>query len=233
MAKVTDIVSMSPDEFRMFLHTVIAESIFTAREVLLRLLNDAAASERRETLDSAFREFFCGYEGLALWLEEYEEDPLDSLEAHTALFKKLKRQREYILTNRKTTLKERIHRRTGRYLASDPMPSKRISDLPTDEFRGLLRGLVTQELFEVRERLIVLLAQHAPLKALDAAFREFFVAYEFLELLLEDYDYDPDEGLALRPEIIARLAQSDAEIKAGTAELIPVEEVMEELGMKW
>ena len=63
---------------------------------------------------------------MGFWFEEYEEDPLKGLDLHTPLAKKLKRQREYILANRKTTLEERIHRRMGVYLKSDPMPDKKI-----------------------------------------------------------------------------------------------------------
>ena len=58
------------------------------------------------------------------------------------------------------------------------------------------------------------------------------MCYLELEQFLEDYYYDPDEGLELRPEVAERLERSVAEVEAGTAELIPLEEVAKELGVK-
>lgn len=52
-------------------------------------------------------------------------------------------------------------------------------------------------------------------KELDIAFREFIVAYELLELALEDYHYDPDEGLEITPEFAEELDQIDTHLKAG------------------
>ena len=168
----------------------------------------------------------------AYWLENYEEDPLEGLTPDTPLAKKLKRQREYVLANRKTTLKERNFRRMGVYLNSDPMPEKKITELPPDEYRRLLRSLVAEELFPVRERLVVLLKQDPSDQELDLAFQELYVAYELLEVAFEDYHYDPDEGLEFRPEVIERIDQSIAEIEAGTAETISLEEVAKEFGVK-
>ena len=45
---------------------------------------------------------------------------------------------------------------------------------------------------------------------LKSAFFEFFVCYLELEQFLEDYYYDPDEGLELRPEVAERLERSVA-----------------------
>jgi hypothetical protein len=64
------------------------------------------------------------------------------------------------------------------------------------------------------------------------AFRELYVAYELLEVAFEDYHYDPDEGLELRPEVAERIDRSIAEIEAGTAKLISLEEVAKEFGVK-
>ena len=68
---------------------------------------------------------------------------------------------------------------------------------------------------------------------LRSEFLDFFVYYLELEQFFEDYDYNPDEGLELRPEVAERLERSVAEVEAGTAELIPIEEVAKELGLKW
>lgn len=168
----------------------------------------------------------------AFWLEKYEEDPLEGLTPDTLLAKKLRRQREYILANRKTTLKERNFRRMGLYLNSDPMAEKKITELPLDEYRNLLRFLVAQEIFPVRERLVVLLNKNPSDEALDVAFREFYIAYELLEVAFEDYHYDPDEGLELRPEFAEELDRRIADHEAGTAETFTLEEVAKEFGVK-
>lgn len=228
MKKLRD---MSCDELSVLLQTLAAEPIFASRERLLVLLNEPGSTQNRKQLETEFREFFCGYENLALWLEEYEEDPLDGLDTDTLVAKKLKRHREYILANRKTTLEERMVRRMGSYLKSDPIPEKKITELEQGEYRTLLRGLVNQELFVVQPQINRLLKEKVLSEALSVAFREFFVAYELLELVLEDYDYDPDEGLELRPEVAERLDQSVAEVEAGTAELIPLEKVAKKFGI--
>ena len=223
-----NIMEMDPIESLELLNILVNDQIFGARERLIVLLNEPSSAESRQKLETEFREFYCGYESLAFFLETYEENPLEGLPLHTSLSKKLKRQREYILANRKTTLEERMSRRAGAYMDSDPMPEKKISELPTDEYRKLLRMLVSLELFSVREGFLALLEQNAPLTELDVAFREFFVAYELLELALEEYHYDPDEGLELRPEVIERLEQSIADIEVG-GRTYSVEEVFEKL----
>ena len=223
-----NIMEMEPIEALELLKILVNDQIFTARERLIVLLNEPPSAENRRELETEFREFYCGYESLAFFLETYEEDPLRGLPPHTALSKKLKRQREYILANRTTTLEERMSRRAGGYMNSDQMPEEKISELPTDQYRKLLRMLVGLELFSVRERFFALLAQNTPLAELDVAFREFFVAYELLELALEAYHYDPDDGLELRPEVLERLEQSIADIEAG-GKTYSLEEVFEKL----
>ena len=59
---------------------------------------------------------------------------------------------------------------------------------------------------------------------LRAEFCEFFVCYLELELFLEDYDYDPDEGLELRPEFIEKLEREDEYIRSG-GKMFTLEEV--------
>ena len=226
MKKITE---MNPVEFRELLHTLVNEELFKSRERLATLL---AKNSSRAALEAEFFHFHGDTEDLGFWFEEYEEDPLKGLDLHTPLAKKLKRQREYILANRKTTLEERIHRRMGVYLKSDPMPDKKIIELSATEFRELLRTLVTQDIFPARERLGALLEQNASTEQLDAAFREFFVAYELLELALEDYHYDPDEGLEMQPEFAEELDRRIEDYKAGRAKLIPMEKVFKKLGIE-
>jgi hypothetical protein len=217
------ITEMSQSEFHKFLGSLVNLEIFKSRERLAVLL---AKNSSRETLETEFLEFHGDYEDLGSRLETYTEDPLNGLNPHATLTKKLKRQRDYILANRKTTLEERIYRRMGIYLESDPKPNKKIAELSRDGYRQLLRSLVTQNLFAVREQLAALLAADAPFKELDIAFREFFVAYELLELALEDYHYDPDEGLEITPEFAEELDQVDTHLKAG-GKTYSLEEVFE------
>lgn len=219
-----NITEMPPIEFRKLLDTFANEAIFKSRERLTALL---AKDSSREELDTAFMEFHGDYEDLGFWFETYTEDPLKGLDPHASLTKKLQRHRDYIFANRKTTLEERIYRRMGVYLESDPKPEKKIIELPLDEYRQFLRNLVTQELFVVRERLTALLEGDAPFKELNAAFRRFFVAYELLELALEDYHYDPDENLEINPEFAEELDRVDASLKAGDR-TYSLEEVLKE-----
>ena len=219
-----NITEMSQTEFRELLRTLANAEIFKSRERLTALL---AKNGSREELDAEFIEFHGDYEDLGSRLETYTEDPLNGLDPHATLTKKLKRQRDYILANRKTTLKERINRRMGVYLESDPKPKKKIAELSQDGYRQLLRGLVTQNLFAVREQLAALLAVDASFEELDITFREFFIAYELLELALENYHYDPDEGLEINSEFAEELGKVDAHFKAG-GKIYSLEEVFEE-----
>ena len=207
-----DIAKMSPPEFRKLLDSLVNEELFKSRDRLAALL---AKGGSREELEAEFMEFHGDYEDLGFWLEAYTADPLKGLDPHASLTKKLHRHRDYILANRKTTLEERINRRMGVYLESDLKPEKKIIELPSDEYRQLLRDLVTQELFDVRDSLATLLAEDASFEELDIAFREFFIAYELLELALENYHYDPDEGLEVNPAFAEELDKVDASLKAG------------------
>ena len=226
MKKITE---MNPVEFRELLQTLVNEELFKSRERLAALL---AKNSSQEALSAEFFHFHGDIEDMGFWFEAYEEDPLKGLDLHTSLAKKLKRQREYIIANRKTTLEERIHRRMGVYLKSDPMPDKKIVELSPDAFRELLRMLVTQDIFSSRERLMALLEQNAPIEQLDAAFREFFVAYELLELALEDYHYDPDEGLEMQPEFAEELDRRIADYEAGRTQPVPMEKIFKKLGIE-
>ena len=224
MRNMKNIIEMSPVEFRKLLDTLANEELFKSRERLVGLLTKDSS---REELDTEFMEFHGDYEDLGVWLETYTEDPLKDLDPNASVAKKLKRHRDYILANRKTTHKERSYRRMGVYLESDPKPEKKVIALPPDEYRQLLYNLVTQELFAVREELVALLAEDVSFEELNVAFREFFVAYELLELALEDYHYDPDEGLEISPTFAEELDQVDASLKAGD-KTYSLEEVFKE-----
>ncbi len=254
MKKLSD---MSKDELRSLLQRVTEEEAFyDSRERLLELLQDPRSAVYDEStvnrvafetepgallrpiggvpipespLATAFREFFCGYESVAFWLDEYEGDPLAGLASHTPLAKRLARHRGYILAHRTTTREERRYRRMGCYLPSDAKPAQAIAALPVAAFRALVRQLVMQEIFSVREKVVGLLAGVASREELELAFREFFVAYELLELALEGYHYDPDDGFELNPEVEAEIDQAEADYKAGKIQRITMDELAAKL----
>ncbi len=248
--------NMSAVELRERLQQLVADGLFDARERLLELLRDPRSAVYDEStvnraafetepgallrpiggvpipespLATAFREFFCGYESVAFWLDEYEADPLAGLASHTPLAKRLSRHRGYILARRTTTREERRYRRMGCYLPSDAKPAKAIAELPVVAFRALVRQLVMQELFSVREKVVELLGGVASREQLELAFREFFVAYELLELALEGYHYDPDDGFELNPEVEAEIDQAEADYKAGKIQGITMDELAAKL----
>ena len=99
---------MSCDDIYELLQRVTNEVFFDSHKRLMRLLNAPPSAESEVELEAEFREFFCEYTSLALWLEEYEENPLQGLDPHTVLAKKLKRHLDYIHANRKTTLDDRM-----------------------------------------------------------------------------------------------------------------------------
>lgn len=223
-------------------HTVNRAAFHVEPGALLRPIDGVPIPE--SPLATEFREFFSGYTEIGCWLDAYKEDPLEGLAPHTPLAKKLARHRDYILAMRKTTRADRRFKRMGVYMADNPMRSEkaasalqetRIAELPPETFRALVRQLVMQEIFVVREKVGALLAGHPPREKLDLAFREFFVAYELFELVLEAYHYDADDGFELNPEVEAEIDAEDAAIQAGTAKLIPFKEIAKEFGypLKW
>ena len=230
MKKLAD---MSRADIYELLQRVTTEDFFDVHKRLMNLLNVPPSAESEAQLVAEFREFFCEYTCVALWLEEYEEDPLKGLNPHTALAKRLRRHLDYIHANRKTTLDDRMDKRMGIPLESELIPEIKVSELPPAEFRELLRVLVAEELFSVREQIVALLQENPSRQQLDTSFRELFVAYELFELVLDPYHYDPDEGLELRPEVAAEIDQSIADYESGKVKAIPIEEVAKELGLDW
>ncbi|MYK16796.1 hypothetical protein F4055_01325 [Candidatus Poribacteria bacterium] len=228
-----DITGMSHAQFSTWLTPMVDRALFEARERLVSLL---AENADRDALEAEFREFYEGYCGLAFELEEREEDLLSILRASDR-FAPLQRRVAVVEAARKTSPIGRIARRmSDKPLLTDPQPEIQVSALSDDGFRALMETFANWGLFAARER-IVKLQKVAPTAAaaeqLKSEFLDFFVYYLELEQFLEDYDYDPDEGLELRPEVAERLERSVAEVEAGTAELIPIKEVAKELGLKW
>ena len=228
-----DITKMTHAQFSTWLVPIVDRPLFESRERLVTLL---AENTDREALEAEFQEFYEGYCGLAFELEEHEERLLSILRISDT-FAPLQKRVAAVEAVRKTSPAGRIARRmSDRPLITDPQPEIKVSALSDDEFRVLMETLTNWELFAARER-VAKLQKAAPSVAmteqLKSAFLEFFVCYLELEQFLEDYYYDPDEGLELRPEVAERLERSVAEVEAGTAELIPLEEVAKKLGLKW
>ena len=227
-----NITKMTHAQFSTWLVPIIDCSFFESRERLIVLL---AENADRAALEAELQAFYEGYCGLAFELEEPEESLLSILRA-SDIFASLQKRVTAVEAVRKTSPNGRIARRmSDRPLITDPQPEIKVTALPDDAFRGLMETLVNWELFAARER-VAKLQKAAPsvagIEQLKSVFFEFFVCYLELEQFLEDYYYDPDEGLELRPEVAERLERSVAEVEAGTAELISLEEVAKELGVK-
>ena len=218
--------------FNTWLTPIINCPLFESRERLVALL---AENADRDALETEFIEFYEGYCGLAFELEEPEEQLLSILQACDTLVL-LQARVTAVEAVRKTSPAGRIAKRMSDWpLITDPQPEIEVTELSDDAFRRLMETLANWELFAARERIVKLqkaLPSVEGTEHLKSAFFEFFVCYLELEQFLEDYHYNPDEGLELRPEVAARLEQSVAEVEAGTAELIPLEEVAKELGVK-
>ena len=66
---------------------------------------------------------------------------------------------------------------------------------------------------------------------LFSAFFAFFVEHLALELFLEDYYYDSDEGLELRAELLQEIEHNLAEKEAGKSKATPLAEVAKKFGV--
>ena len=228
-----DITNMTHAAFSTWLTPIINRPLFESRERLVALL---AENANRDALETEFREFYEGYCEVAFELEEPEAQLLAMLQACDT-FAPLQARVAVVEATRKTSPRGREMRRmVDKPLLTDPQPKIKVSALSDDAFRALMGTLANWELFAAREK-IVKLQQEPPSIAvteqLKSAFFEFFVCYLELEKFLEDYDYNPDEGLELRPEVAERLERSVAEHESGKVKSIPIEEVAKELGLKW
>jgi len=228
-----DITKMTQAQFRAWLVTIVDCPFFESRERLVALL---AENADRTALETELQEFYEGYCGLAFALEEPEESLLALLRA-SDIFAPLQKRVAAVEAVRKTSPQGRIARRmTDRPLITDPQPEIQVSALSDDEFRALMETLTNSELFAARAQ--VAKRRKAPPSVeqtaqLKLAFLEFFLCYLELEQFLEDYYYDPDEGLELRPEVADRLERSVAEHESGKVKAIPITEVAKKLGLKW
>ena len=226
------IADMTHAQLSTWLMSIVDCPLFESRERLVALL---AENADRDALESEFREFFEGYCGLAFSLEDHEESLLSILGACDT-FAALQHRVEAVESERKTSPLGREARRMGGGIVGDPVPEIKVSALSDDAFRVLMETLANWELFAAHAQVVKLqdsIPSVVETEQLKSAFFEFFVCYLELEQFLEDYDYDPDEGLELRPEVAERLERSVAEHESGAVKAIPMEEVAKKLGLKW
>ena len=224
-----NIVKITSQQFRDWVVSIVNEDIFISRERLTVLL---AKNSPHEVLEEEFREFFNGYYALALELEEHEESVLKIIKATDALAH-LKHRISAVEVQRKSSPLGREARRMGLSLHGDPVPKIKVAALSAGEFQTLMRALGNWQIFVSRERLVKLMEIEPSIKIdarLRAEFYEFFVCYLELELFLENYDYDPDDGLELRPEFIEELEREEEYIRSG-GKMYTLEEVAAGLGI--
>ena len=227
-SEVEDTITHSV-QFNDWLASIVNCDIFTSREKLIALL---AEDSSYEALEQEFREFFNGYYVLALELEEYEESILGIIKENEA-FAHLKHRVSAVEAQRKSSPIGREARRMGLSVHDDPVPEIKVMELSPNEFRDLMHTLGNWRLFVARNRLVKLMETKESIEIVDrlrTEFYEFFACYLELELFLENYDYDPDDGLELRPEFIEALEREDAYIKAG-GKMFTLEEVAKRLGI--
>lgn len=221
------LTDMTPAQFREWLRPIVNEALFADRDELVTLL---AQNVDRETLTEGFRAMFEAYSyDLAFDLDEQEACVLTVLELHEE-FGHLKRRVAAVEAERKISQKGREARRVGMSVIGEPLPEIKVTALLETEFREFLDTLVNWQLFAARELVVKLLKESPSIVKhgrLQTAFYEFFVCHLELEQFLENYDYDPDEGLEIRPEVGAELDRSIAEVKAG-GKTYSLEEVFRE-----
>ena len=225
-----NIKKMTSQQFHDWVVSIVNEDIFASRERLTVLL---AKNSPHEELEEEFREFFEDYCGLAFELEEYEETILGIIKGKEE-FAYLKHRVLAVEAQRKSSPLGREARRMGLLVHGDPAPEIKVTELSSDEFRDLMHTLGNWGLFVSRERIVKLMETADPgkiAKRLRAEFYEFFVCYLELELFLENYDYDPDDGLELRPEFIEELKREEEYIRSG-GKMYTLEEVAKELGVE-
>lgn len=227
---IPHIKDMTSEQFNDWLTPIVDGGIFASRERLIALLAECATHEE---LEEEFREFFEGYCDLAFDLEEYEKSALGIIKENET-FAHLKHRVLAVEAQRKSSPLGREARRMGLLVHGDPVPEIKVTELSSDAFRVLMHTLGNWGLFVSRNRLVKLMETEKSTEVADslrAEFYGFFVSYLELELFLENYDYDPDEGLELRPEFIEELEREEEYIKSG-GKMYTLEEVAKELGVE-
>ena len=224
-----NIKKITSPQFCDWVTPIVNGGIFTSREKLVALLAEGAP---HEALEDEFREFFNGYYVLALELEEHEESILGYINENHS-YAHLKHRVSAVEAQRKSLPLGREARRMGLLVHGDPVPEIKVAELPSNEFQALMHTLGNWQLFVSRNRLIKLMETKESIEITDrlrAEFYEFSVCYLELELFLENYDYDPDDGLELRTEFIEALEREEEYIQSG-GKMYTLDEVAAGLGI--
>ena len=228
------LADMTSEQFRNWLHSIAKHPLFVDRERLLALLTVDAD---RETLAEAFRSFFEGYYyEMAFELDRHETYMIsifNSCDTYAPLMHRV----AVVMSERMASPMGREVRRMGTFLPSDPVPQIQVHMLSNHDFRSFLYTLVNSEFFAARDRVVKLLntvstTDTKSTARLREAVYEFFVCHLELEQFLEDYEYDPDEGLEIRPEVTEELEQSIADHESGKVRGRPLQEVAKEFGVQ-
>ena len=224
-----NITDMTSEQFIDWLMPIVNGGIFASREKLVALLAEGAP---HEALEDEFREFFNGHYVLALDMEACEESVLGCINGdHTCSH--LKHRVSAVEAQRKSSPLGREARRMGLLVHGDPVPEIKVAELSSNEFQALMHTLGNWRLFVARERLVKLMETKESIEiaeCLRAEFYEFFVCYLELELFLENYDYDPHDGLELRPEFIEFLEREEEYIRSG-GKMYTLDEAAASLGI--
>ena len=222
---------MTHKQLREWLLPIVEHTLFVCRGRILELLK---IDTDRDILTEAFREFFeAYYYDVAFELDRYEKSLLSVLDSCDT-YAVLKHRVVTVESKRKASPMGREVRRMGSYLPGDPVPRTKISALSNDGFREFLYTLVRSEFFAAHDQVIKLLsvgwtdAEDMPLRE---AVYEFFVCHLELEQFLEDYAYDPDEGLEIHPEVAEDLEQSITDHESDKIKGRPLQEVAKEFGV--
>ncbi len=227
---IPNITDMTFQQLLDWLLPIVNVEIFRSREQIVSLLAEGAPHEE---LEEEFREFFEDYCDLAFELEDYEESILRIIKRDEA-YVHLKHRVLAVEAKRKISPLGREARRMGLSVHGDPVPEIKVAELLPNEFRKLMHTLGNWQIFVSRERLVKLMETADPVKItkrLRAEFYKFFVCYLELELFLENYDYDPDEGLELRPEFIESLKREEEYIRSG-GKMFTLQEVAKKFGVE-
>lgn len=241
MAKLP-LKDMPHEQFRNWILPIVEHSLFVEREKLLVLL---MTDTNTDTLTEAFRGLFEGYYYDIAPALDCCEDWLLSILDSCDIYVSLKYRIAGVESKRKASPLGREVRRMGSFLPTDSVPRIKVSTLSKDTFREFLHTLVKSEFFAAQERVVKLLnttsagdaklAKHEATNAEDIRFREavyeFFVCHLELEQFLEDYEYDPDKGLEVKPEVNEELEQSIADHASGKVRGRPLQDVAKAFGI--
>ncbi len=221
---------------------ILEHSLFLDCKQLLGLL---ATDADRDTLTEVFRRCFEGYYyDVAFALDSYETRLLSILDSSDT-YAALKHRVAIVQGKRRASPTGREVRRMGAFLPTDSVPEIKVSALSDHAFREFLHTLVKSELFAAQARVIKLLNQRkgdaaetslyeataAEEDRLREAIYEFFVCHLEFEQFLENYEYDPDEGLEIQPEVAEELEQSITDHKSGRVKGTPLQEVAKTFGV--